>query len=97
MTETKQETINAFKAKIGEDYTNWYVGITNNPMDMLYTKHKVEEKADELWIAQLTSSYQIAKEIEEHFVKLGAKSVTVAEDETAKWIYAYKATEYTSP
>jgi len=100
MTKSKEEIINDIKAHIKKSeysYSSWYVGISKDARDRLFSGHKVKEK-DGWWIHKQASSTQIAREIEDYFVNtLNTDGGPGGGDEDADMVYAYKKENYTDP
>ena len=100
MPKGKQEIIDDIKRHIdksGSPYSSWYVGISKDARDRLFSGHKVKEK-DGWWIHKQASSTQIAREIEDYFVNtLGTNGGPGGGDEDADMVYAYKKENYTDP
>lgn len=100
MAKSKEEIINDIKAHIkkrGSPYSSWYVGISKDARDRLFSGHKVKEK-DDYWIYRQAGSTQTAREIEDYFVNtLGTDGGPGGGDEDADMVYAYKKENYTDP
>jgi len=100
MAKSKQEIIDAIDAYIskgGGGYSVWYVGISSDAKDRLFTEHRVRVKGD-LWICDQASSSQEAREIEDYFVNtLGTEGATGGGDYTTDMVYAYKKAPHTDP
>ena len=100
MIKSKQEIINDISAHIqksGGGYRAWYVGISKNARDRLFSSHKVREEND-WWIYRQAGSSQVAREIENYFVNsLGTDGGTGGGDVTADEVYAYKKASHTDP
>jgi hypothetical protein len=100
MVESKQEIISDFKEHIqkgGGGYSAWYVGISKDARDRLFSGHNVKEKGA-WWLYRRASSSQVAREIEDYFANtLGTDGGAGGGDETADMVYAYKKTADTDP
>jgi hypothetical protein len=100
MTKNKQEIINDINAYIqqgGGGYGSWYVGISKDARDRLFSSHNVKEEGD-WWIYRQASSSQVAREIEYYFINsLGTDGGTGGGDVTADIVYAYKKRPHTDP
>ena len=100
MAKSKQEIIDDIKGHIskgGGGYRAWYVGISKDASDRLFSGHKVKEEGD-WWIYRTASSAKIAREIEDYFVNtLGADGGPGGGAEDAKQVYAYKKAAHTAP
>ncbi len=100
MAKSKGEIIDDIKAHIKKSeysYSSWYVGISKDARDRLFSDHKVKEEGA-WWIYKQASSTQIAREIEDYFVDtLGTAGGPGGGDEDADMVYAYKKENYTDP
>ena len=100
MEKSKKEIIDHINMHIkrcGGNYGNWYVGISKDARERLLIGHNVSEKKDS-WIYRKTSSSEIAREIEDYFVKmLGTDGGTGGGDDTTDMVYAYKKGTHTNP
>ncbi len=93
MVKDKETIIAEIKAYIearGGNYSDWYVGVTEDT-EQRFKDHNV--KAD--WICRGAESSTIARDIEKHFFSLGAKGAPGGGDKDAKIVYAYKITSDT--
>ena len=100
MAADKQTIIDEIEAHInkrGGSFIDWYVGITKNARDRLFTDHRVKEKGD-CWIHQKANSSQIARDVEDYFVNsVGTDGGPGGGDDTADIVYAYKKAAHTKP
>lgn len=100
MTKSKQDIIDEITAHIQKSkasYSNWYVGISEDAKKRMFQDHNVNEK-NAWWIWKLTSSSDVAREIEDHFVNtLGTDGGLGGGDEYSDQVYAYKKGSYTNP
>ena len=97
MAKTKQEIIDDIKSYILEndpDDDDWYVGITKNIEERLFTFHNVKREGG-AWIYRTASSSEIAREIEQYFLDLGADGGSGGGDDDSDIVYAYKIMSYT--
>ncbi len=82
-------------AQGGSRYSDWYVGIASDPKQRLFNDHNVNENGYG-WIYRETFSSEFAREVEAHFTNtLGTDGDTGGEDNTTKFVYAYKKSSYT--
>ena len=97
MAKSKQEIIDDIASCFkGRAYKNCYVGITLNVDDRLFGDHNVSrEKSD--WVYGTTSSDNVAREIEQHFLDQGMDGGPGGGDEGSRIVYAYKKTAITNP
>jgi len=100
MAQSKQSIINDIREHIekgGGGYNAWYVGISRNARDRLFSGHKVKEK-DDWWIYRQANSWNVAKEIKRHFVNnLGADGTASGGGEASDKVYAYRKAPHTAP
>lgn len=80
--------------KYGDDYDEWYIGITNDPKERLFNDHKVDE-CNKCYIYRDATTKEKAEEIEKQFLKSGCKGGTGGGDKDSKFVYAYKIRSYT--
>jgi len=100
MAKSKEVIIKEIKGHIeksGYPYSSWYVGISEDAKRRLFTDHNVQEK-NAWWIYREASSNQVAREIEEYFVKtLRTDGGLGGGGEDADMVYAYKKGPNTNP
>jgi hypothetical protein len=97
MVKTKQEIIDEIMSYILENDPNdedWYVGITKDIEERLFTFHNVNKDSG-AWIWRRASSSDIAREIESYFLELGADGGPGGGDDDTDIVYAYKITDDT--
>lgn len=97
-TATKKGIIDYLEDKfrttcIGEFYSDYYVGITNDINRRLFEEHKVDHYSCH-WFHE-TSSREIADEIEGHFIAKGMKGHQGGGNKESVWIYIYRITPKT--
>jgi len=95
---TTQEAKNAINNYIlgnGGEYSKWYVGITSNPEERLFSEHNVT-KNNSAWIYCPCLSSISARNVESYFLKerraLGGGG---GGDDDSIYVYAYKVASYT--
>lgn len=71
-------------------FADWYVGITNDPEERLFTGHNLDR--EDKYIVRQCSSDDIAREIEQYFLNLGCDGGPGGGNETSVFVYAYKKT-----
>ena len=100
MSNGKQEIIDDLKKYIQEkrgDYGLWYVGVSSNARNSLFSEHKVKEKED-FWIYKTALSSEIAREVEKYFlIVLGTDGLIGNGEETSRMVYTYRKTTHTDP
>lgn len=83
---TEYFSFNAFS-----DYSDYYVGITNDVNRRLFSEHNVSEKKD-YWVWCQAENKEIAKEVEEYFLDLGMEGDTGGGTDETVVVYCYKIT-----
>jgi hypothetical protein len=83
-------------AKFGGDFTEWYVGVTANPKERLFTQHRLRSSGD-AWITRRAIDDLQAAEVQEYFKSVrktqgGSKGGLVD-----IFVYAYKRKSHTRP
>jgi len=102
MAKSEEEIRKEIEAHIracGGNFSDWYVGISNDASQRLFDddQHKVREK-DDAWIYSTASSSAAARSIERYFLDhLGTSGGEGGGDETARMVYAYKKSPHTKP
>jgi hypothetical protein len=92
MAKTKKEIITdivSYISEHGSTYSDWYVGITKDVEERLFTFHNVAKDGG-TWIYRTASSSEIAREIESYFLDLGADGGSGGGDDDTDIVYAYK-------
>lgn len=94
---TKNTIISDFEKYVGtDDYSDWYVGITNDIDRRLYDEHQVDKKQDK-WIHSPADSKDIAQEVEEYFLDKGMDGDTGGGYNNTTHVYAFKKNSHTDP
>jgi len=99
MAKSEQEIkadITEYIRKGGGGYPAWYVGVTKDPRRRLFTEHGVHEEGD-LWIFRQAYSSAAARNVEAHFLSLGADGGAGGGEQDADYVYAYKKSAHTNP
>ncbi len=81
----------------GGSFSEWFVGMTEDPKKRLFGQHKLREKGDG-WICRRTFDGGHAFEIVEYFRtvrQLATMKDTRSDD--AVYVYAYRMKEHTNP
>ena len=85
---TKNSIITNFKKYVGtDDYSDWYVGITNDIDRRLFCEHKVDKKQDK-WIHNPANGKDVAQEVEEYFLNKGMDGDTGSGNDDTTHVYA---------
>lgn len=82
--------------KRGGRLHSWYVGISEDPERRLFNEHNVRRIGD-AWIYRHVASIEIARKIEDYFIRSGADGGPGGGDEDATGVYAYKKSSNTGP
>ncbi len=92
-----KKAIKDYIAEPGESYPEWYVGVTKDPGDRLFSGHGVDEKKGR-WIWQQAHSSAAARRVEAYFLNtLRTDGGTGGGDEDAEYVYAYEKAAHTRP
>lgn len=93
----KNSIISDFEKYVGiDDYSDWYVGITNDIDRRLFDEHKVDKKLDR-WIYSPAESKDVAQEVEEFFLDKGMDGATGGGNADTIHVYAFKKNSHTDP
>lgn len=99
MAKSKQQIIIEIKDHIkvcGSAYPQWYIGVTENPEERLFTGHNVKRQGDS-WIYREAENSIISRQIEKYFVEvLGTDGGSGGGDYDARFVYAYKKSSNTN-
>ena len=80
----------------GGSYSEWYVGIAEDPKDRLFNDHNVRKEED-YWIYDEADSHQSARNVEDYFVNtLKTKGGLGGGSSQSKFVYAYKTDSHTN-
>lgn len=94
---TKKEIITDFEKYVGNDnYSGWYVGITNDIERRLFGEHNVNKQQDR-WIWRPADSKDVAQEVEEYFLDAGMDGDTGGGNDDTIYVYAYMKNWHTNP
>lgn len=94
---TRTRIISDFEKYIGnDDYSNWYVGITNDIDRRLFGEHNVDKKQDQ-WIHSSAFNKEVAQEVEEYFLAAGMDGDTGGGNNYTTKVYAFKKNGHTNP
>ena len=88
--------IRDFIARHDENYSNWYVGITIDPISRLLDDHKVDINVD-LWLCSEAFSNEEARKVEERLVSESGVTGDSLGGETGQFVYAYRMSDNTQP
>lgn len=89
--------IKSFIQAHGDDYGEWYVGVSPIPHATLFETHKVTKNSN-TWIYLIADTADAAIEMATHFHNVyGTQGYIENIPEQAIAVYAFKLTESTSP
>ncbi len=88
------EEIVKFVNEHGANYREWYVGISKEPEKDLFKKHNVQKNGD-LWMYDLATDLNNAKQVEEKLVMMGFDGASMPSDSKAVGVYIYKKRGHT--
>lgn len=87
--------IESYMSKFEGEYTDWYVGITNDLDEQLFDLHKVDEKG--VWISFGADTEEVAKKVQKYFLDKKTDGIIEDENSEARTVYAYKKNSKTTP
>ncbi len=97
---TKEQIIDAINGYIrrnGDPPHFWYLGVSKDARNRLFSDHKVNESKD-AWIFRTASTAKVARQIEHYFIEIiGTDGGGGGGDASAKMVYAYKKISHTKP
>ena len=100
MAKRKDEIIQYISEYIndkGGSYSSWYVGTCQDAYDKLFFGHKVKQSDDD-WFYIRAMSPQVAREIENYFVKtIGTDGSGIDHGKNEEIVYTYKKVPHTDP
>src|SRR5947209_6922608 len=87
--------IKDYIAQGGGKYSDWYVGIAQDPKGRLFRDHNVDQNNSQ-WIYRLAGTRDAADRIEQYFTRqLGTSGNPGGGDDKTIWVYAYRIQWYT--
>lgn len=75
----------------GKFYTEFYIGITDNPIQQLFSRHHVDKGLD-YWTYHKALDNKTALFVMEYFLKKGMKTGTPVKDDSHIYVYCYRKT-----
>lgn len=94
---TKQQIIVDITSYINQragSLRDWYVGIASDARKRLFNDHAVNEKSD-LWIFRTAESSNVARDVEDYFLRRGAQGGPGGGDGDTDMVYAYRINSHT--
>lgn len=73
----------------GGPFSNWYVGVTSDPVRRLFTDHSVRQDSRS-WIYQQVPTSHDARAVERALLRLGCQGGTGGGSEASNYVYAFK-------
>ena len=74
----------------------WYVGLAADAEEKLFKHHKVKRHRDS-WIYRMADSPEVARTIQENFLKLGCDGEPRPDEPKASVVYVYLKSRETTP
>ena len=91
------QKIEKYIAAVGGSFSDWYVGITCNPLVGLFNAHNVD-RTHHTWIHTPTSSDRVSRDVERYFLETRGTDGGAGEgDESFVFVYAYLKGPNTDP
>lgn len=87
--------IDGYMKRSGLPNNRWYVGITGDAEQRLFTEHKVD-KQNGTWAFATADTSAIARQVEQAYLKAGCKGGPGGGDATSRVVYAYVITASTA-
>lgn len=82
------------------DMKNWYVGLSNDPLETIIVEHGLDEEKDQ-WVYRQCLTHEDAQKVLSHFViTLGCTTnsqIGKGIKDQAKFVYLYKKQKHTNP
>jgi hypothetical protein len=88
----------AYIKEFGGDFSEYYVGLTDDPQKALFSTHKLDRKKDP-WLYKQALTHQAARTAHEYFLNLLKTDGAPASDnsEDTDCVYVYKKSKRTTP
>ena len=84
--------------EFGANFSDWYVGIADNPKETLFEKHKIDPEQD-IWMYKQALSFAACKTVQRYFLdtlKTDGEPACEATEST-DCVYLYKKSPRTVP
>ena len=88
--------INAFIQQCGGANPDWYVGVSADVEERLFSYHKVSRNFDS-WIYRHADTSEIARTVEKAYITMGCDGVLSEPEAGAHLVYAYRKSVNTGP
>tara|TARA_B100000029_G_scaffold235488_1_gene232618 strand:- start:49 stop:354 length:306 start_codon:yes stop_codon:yes gene_type:complete len=88
----------AYMKEFGGDFSDYFVGVTDDPENILFKVHKVSRKKDP-WLYKQALTFQAARTAQDYFLtRLRADGEPVIQgNEDMDCVYVYKKSKRTKP
>ncbi|MBL29213.1 MAG: hypothetical protein CMM50_16905 [Rhodospirillaceae bacterium] len=88
----------AYIKEFGGDFSDWYVGVADDPKRLLVETHGIDEEVDP-WLWKQALTYTAARNVQAYFLdRLRTDGVPAGPpDENFDCVYLYKKAPHTSP
>lgn len=88
----------AYIKEFGGDFSDWYLGISEDPMRTLFETHKVDKEADS-WLYRQALSFGACRTLAQYFLGTLQVDGVLAQrgEEDLDCVYLYKKSERTVP
>ena len=90
------EEIKAYITQKGEDYENWFVGVTADVERSLFSEHRVY-RYDDLWIFRKCLTNRAVENIKNSLLRLGCDGFLGGWVNSHNYVYAYRKTAHSKP
>jgi hypothetical protein len=80
----------------GDDYKNWFVGVTDDHIRSLFVNHRVYEN-DDSYIFRECPNSRAAENVKTSLQKLGCKAISGCWVNAQNIVYAYRRSHHTNP
>ena len=87
--------IESYMNKFDGDYSDWYVGITDDLDGELFELHKVDEKG--IWISFGADTEEVAKKVQKYFLNKKTDGILKDSQINLRIVYAYRKNSETTP
>lgn len=88
----------AYIKEFGGDFSDWYVGVSDNPKKEMFQLHSVDEE-DDIWLYKQALTFKACHTIQQYFLETlntDGKPVTNGSEDT-DCVYLYKKSNRTIP
>jgi len=87
--------IESYMSKFTGDYSDWFVGITNDLDEELFELHRVDEKG--IWISFGADTEEVAKKVQKYFLDKKTDGQVKNSQMEDRIVYVYKKNSKTTP